>query len=369
VERLSDLTQQLRSQSDRIDFLHAVRCLALAKGDLAGGARAAMNYGYGRVASILQKANEINAGDTTTSGWASQLAAFYQIAGEWINAVSKLTILGKLNYVRTPFRTRTILSADAVTADFVAAGAAIPAGQGSLSATATLDVLKLGIIAITTEDLLLTWPPGAQQQLENILRTAIVRGMDRVFMSEVAAVAAERPAGVLAGVAPLTSMTNSAASATSAVETILQAQVSAGSDLTRVLIAMHPATALTMALMKNSNGDAAFPALTATGGSIVGIPVATSVACVRAGSPSEKLIAAIDGAKVCVADDGEATVDASRVTSVAMSSVPSSQSTATSVGEASVSMFQVHSAAVKLTRAINWQKASTDAVSWATSTF
>jgi hypothetical protein len=363
------LTAFRQQQGARLDFLHTIRCIALAGGDLKGASGQAKKYGYSRVAEILTKANEINAADTTTSGWADSLAAFYTIGAEWISAVSKLTILGKLNAARAPFLTRTILDSGAIAADFVGQGQAIPVAQGNLSATATLDRMKLGIIAVATEDLVRAWPPGAQSQLENILRLAVVRGMDRVFLGEAAAVTAERPAGMLNGVAALGSMANTAASATTAVETILQAQVDAGSDLDRVLIAMHPKTALTMSLMKNSNGDSAFPNLGATGGSIVGVPCVTSVACVRAGSPDEKLIAALDGARIVVADDSEVTVSASGVTTVAMSSAPSSQSTATSAGEASVGMWQTSSTAIKLTKAINWQRVENSAVSWMTVTF
>jgi len=368
MERLSELTAFRQQQGTRLDFLHAVRCLALARGDFHSAARVARTKGYPRVESVLQK-GAVAAGDTTTSTWASELADFYSLTREWISAVSKRTILGKLNHIRCPFQTRTILAADSIAADFVAQGAAIPVGAASISDTGTLDILKVGIIAVATRELVETWPPGAQQQLENVLTFAVVRGMDKVLISEVEAVAGERPAGLLAGIAPLGSMTNSAASATTAIETILQAQVTGGSDLNRVLIAMHPTTALTMSLMKNSNGDAAFPELGATGGSIVGVPVATSVACARAGSPPEKVIAAIDGAKICVADDGAGTVDASNMTSIAMDSAPTSQSTGAAAGENQVSMFQVHSTAIRLSRFINWQRASTDAVSWMTVTF
>jgi hypothetical protein len=368
MERLGDLTALRQQHGARIDFLQAVRCLVLAGGDPMLAAHVARKKGYPRVESILQKA-AVPAGDTTTSTWASEWADFYTLTAEWIGAMSKLTIIGKLNYVRVPFQTRTILAGDSFSADFAAQGVAIPVGAGNLSDTATLDILKIAIIAVVTEELVQIWAPGAQQQLENILRTAVVRGTDAAFVSEAAAVAGERPAGVLNSVAPLGDFTNTAAGALADIETLLAAHVDAGSDLTRCLIAMHPRTALTLSLMQNSNGNATFPALTAIGGSIAGVPVATSVGCVRAGSPDEKIVAAVDGGKICVADDGAATISASRGTSIAMDSAPSNRSTNPATGENVTSMFQTHSSAVKLTRAINWQRASTDAVSWMTSAF
>ena len=368
MERLSDLTRFRQEQGARLDFLHAVRTLALAHLASKDARQVALDHGYRRIADLIAK-TAVDASDTTTSGGGSELADFYTLTSEWIRAFSARTLVGQLNYVRVPFQTRTILATEVAAAAFVQQGGAIPVVAGSTSDTDTLDRTKLACIAVVTDELVKLWRPGASQQLENILAASLERGTDNAFLSETAAVSGERPAGVLASVDPLGLMTNSAASATSAVATILQAQVDAGSDLDRVLIVTHPSTALSMSLMKNADGGSAFPALGATGGTIVGIPVATSVSCSRSGSPSEKIIAAIDGGKICVADDSVAAISTSRVADLQMDSAPSGSSTNPATSTSVVSMFMASSVAIKLTRTINWQRASTDAVSWMTSTF
>lgn len=76
---------------------------------------------------------------------------------------------------------------------------------------------------------------------------------------------------------------------------------------------MHPSTCLTLSMLQGSNANAVFPQLAATGGAIVGIPVFVTASAQRSGSPPEKLVVAVDGAKVVYADDGGGNVAASNV--------------------------------------------------------
>jgi hypothetical protein len=64
----------------------------------------------------------------------------------------------------------------------------------------------------------------------------------------------------------------------------------------------------------------------------------------------------------------ESFVGASRVAAIQMDSAPTADSQA-GTGSQAASMFQTHSAAVRLTRHLNFQRADSTAVSWLTSNF
>jgi HK97 family phage major capsid protein len=262
-----------------------------------------------------------------------------------------------------------LTSADALDADFVAAGAAIPAQQPNLTDSATLTRTKIGVLAFATDELMQTWQPGTLSQLDNILQTAIRRGADRAVLDpDRTAISDERPASLLNGAAPLGSLNSDAAGALSDFEALIGAHIDAGSDLDRLLICLHPKTALRLCTMTNSNGDAAFPNLTPMGGSIFGVQVATTISAIRSGSPNEYVVAAIDGARVLLADDSEATLTVSKWATVEMSSTPTQSSTTPTPSE-QVSMFQTDSVCIKLARTINFQACDSSAASWMTSTF
>jgi HK97 family phage major capsid protein len=221
-----------------------------------------------------------------------------------------------------------------------------------------------------TRELVETWSPATQANLNDRLSLAVARGADSAFLNpDNAGTADESPASVLNGISPLGDLTNSAAGALTDIEALLAAHVNASSDLDRVLIAMHPRTALTLSLMQNSNGNSTFPALTAVGGSIAGVPVATSVGCVRSGSPTEKVVCAIDGAKIVLADDGGVEIATSNLAAVELDSAPSARATVPVAAANVVSAYQTHATLLRVVRFQNWQRAAASGVSWMTSTF
>jgi hypothetical protein len=371
MERLANLTRDITGQPVGHEFLKSAWLKARHPGDPMGAALEAKRFALTAptLEAVLQKA-AVAAGDTTTSGWSSELASYFSLAREWVIKVSTKTVLGRLAYTRAAFLTRTLVSADAAIAGYVGQGRAIPVRKALLASTTTLDRLKAAVIAAVTNELLGSWSPGTQAQLDDTLTRAIVLGLDRALLDpDVAAVVGENPASLLNGVSPLGDFTNTAAGALADIEALLRAHVDAGSDLDRVLIAMHPTTCLTLSLMQNANGNSTFPALTATGGFIVGVPVATTVSAVRSGSPNEKLVAAINGARVLVADDGEVLVDASENTILELSDSPTGDATGTPQPVSMVSMAQTNTTAIRLRRYVNFQRADSSAVSWMTSNF
>jgi hypothetical protein len=87
----------------------------------------------------------------------------------------------------------------------------------------------------------------------------------------------------------------------------------------------------------------------------MGFPVITTTAMVATGSPSSTIIVAVKASEIYLADDGEATVEASDQASVEMVD-SSSQSGIVGTGASLVSFWQDGLVGLKVVRAVNWKK-------------
>jgi hypothetical protein len=193
--------------------------------------------------------------------------------------------------------------------------------------------------------------------------------LDRQLLDPDTSASGTKPASLLNGISAIGGFTSSASGALSDFEDLIGAHVDAGSDLDRLLVVMSPSTALALSILQFTNGSYAFPILGSTGGTILnGIPVATSVNAVRTGSPTEKVVAAIDGGKVIVADDSEVQVSAARATMLQQDNSPTANSQS-GAGTQGVSLYQTHSVGLKLTRFINFKLADSSGAAWMTSAF
>jgi hypothetical protein len=356
--RLTERTEQAQATAvinDFCKFAFAIgahpRSPREALGELRGFARNSPRIGLVVNKGSVQ-AGDLGSGNTWGDAWAN----FQTLVNPWVVEQSKLTLLGKLQTTRAPFNT-LITSTPGIAADFIGAGAAFPAVSGSITATTKLTPTKLAVFVIVADELFRLWAPGSRENINALLTRGLIRGADSRFIDPDSAASANvRPTSVLSGVSPLGDFTNSAAGALADLQTLLAAHITAGSDLERLAICMHPSTCLALSILQFSGGSYAFPGLGPTGGVILNnVPVFTSVSCIRSGSPSEKIVAAIDGEKIALADDGEGTLEASTVASVAQSDAPAGSSTA-QTAENWTSLFQTGSVAFKLVRAINWQK-------------
>lgn len=363
MERVADLTAALRAKHPGRELAQFLYCVG--KGALFGvdPSVTAQRFRAGVVPNILKSA--VAAGSASGSTWGGSLSDWYTLTREWVRLVSAKTILGRLDAMRVPFQTKTVVE-PGVTAKYARA---LPVASASLTNTAKLDRLPIGCVTVFTRELFELWAPGTEQNLLRVLERALTRGADSAFIDvDSAAVAGERPASVLNGVAPLGSLTNTASGALSDIEDLLGAHVDAGSDGERIILAMHPSTCLALSILESTNGNRTFPNLGAFGGEILGVPVVTSVACVRSGSPTERIVAALDGAKIVVADDDELEINTSTVATLEMDDAPTNDAT-TGTGANMVSLFQTHSLALKAVRTLNFQRAASSAVSWMTSAF
>jgi hypothetical protein len=141
---------------------------------------------------------------TTTAGWAAELA---QIRTAFVAALTPVSagadLLGRA--LQLSFDGAGKITVPGLTippAKFVRQGAPIPVGQGTSSAGPTLEPYLFGSIVSLTSEML------ANANAEALVREALVvaagTGLDQALFSNAAAVADERPPGLLYGITPLT---------------------------------------------------------------------------------------------------------------------------------------------------------------------
>jgi HK97 family phage major capsid protein len=296
----------------------------------------------------------VGAGDTTTPGWAAESASLRGITSEFIENVTRLTVLGQLDYVRVPFLTRTLVETGAFAADWVAQGQPIPMSRATLAAPTMLQMKKVGVLVPFTGELFESWSAATQANLLDSITRAVVFAMNYALLDPSYGETLTRPASVTNGIAP----TQSTGSTAAQVTADLKALLAAFSDFSRVLIAMSPSSALHLSQLLTTGGVNAFPAMSVTGGSIWGVPVAVTHAAAQLGSPGSNLVVAIDGRRILVADDGVITAEGSTQAALQFSDTPSGGPTS------AVSLYQTNTRALRLIRYLNYERASAGAVAW-----
>lgn len=272
----------------------------------------------------------------------SALLAPQVVTAEHVQAVRPLTILGKLLPFarRVPFTTPLAYLTAGTSMQFVGERVPIHVRKPTFGSNITLPRLKVAGLTVMSNELLES--SRGEEILGQDLRAAEVEATDRlVFDPTLAPIDLVQPASLTYGVAPLD--VTGAATAEEVDEVIAQllAELATlGSTLERVHLIVSTQIAIALAFMRDTLGNRAFPTVSATGGSIAGLPLLVS-----ASAPAETIIA-IDATEMLVADDDEAEVSTSRFAFLDMDDAPA--------GSNRVSMFQTESTAVKLIRWINW---------------
>jgi len=318
--------------------------------------------------AIVLKANEIAAADTTTSGWASQLAYAQDIASEFIDFLRPMTIIGRIpGWRRVPFNIRVGSLTGGTTGYWVGQGQGIPMSKGT-TGTATLGITKVAGVAAIDKELARVSSPNAEALVRGDLAKACASVADLSLIDPNQGGQTNiQPASLTYGVTPVTPTGVTYATFVADWKSLTSTALAANLSMAGAVLVMSEVTAQALSLMVTSLGNPQFPGLTMTGGSILGIPVITSSQATIAGSPQyANIIVLIFPGEVLLADDGAATVEASDQVSLEMMDATGStiQSTATATGASLVSMWQTESIAIKAVRYVNWTKARTQACAW-----
>lgn len=313
------------------------------------------------VALALKSA--VNAGDSTTAGWASELAYAQNIASEFIEFLRPRTLIGRIQGWRTvPFNVRVGSQTAGATGYWVGQGKPIPMSKLTTSSV-SLGIAKVAGLVSIDKELARLSSPSAEMMVRNDLAAECQKVLDLSLIDPNQGGQTNiQPASLTYGLTPVTpSGTNYAAFCTD-VKSLFSTAIAAQLDVSKAVWVISPTTALALSLMVTSLGNPQFPGLTINGGTLMGLPVFVSTQAKIAGSPQyDTIMALIFPGEVFLADDGQANVEASDQVSIQMDDAPTNASTATATGTSVVSMFQTESIAVKAVRYINWAKARSQA--------
>lgn len=300
----------------------------------------------------------VPAGDTTTSGWASQLAYPTDLESEFVEFLRPMTVIGKLTALRrVPFNFRFGTQTASATGNWVGQGAPVPVSKPTVS-SGSLGIAKASAIVPIDEELEKLSRPNAEIFVRDDMAKALSTFLDVQFLNpDVAAVANVNPASITNGVTSLVTAGSSAANLRTDLAAILTALSRNEHDLSTVVWIMAPETALNISLMLSSLGTPIYPDITPLGGKLLGLPVVTSNSANVPGSPaSGRMLIAASVPQIMLADEGQVSIEMSRDAALQLLDNPTNTSTGATTATAMVSMFQTHSIAIRATRWINWGK-------------
>lgn len=301
----------------------------------------------------------VPAGDTTTSGWASQLVpAAQQLASEFLDLLRPETIIGKLSLRRVPFNVAVPIQTVGGTYAWVGEGAPKPATKLTVSSVSLRWAKCAGIMAFTQELARFSSPAA-----ESIIRNDMVRGtaafLDVQFLDD--------SVGEVSNVSPA-SITNSKAANTVSGTTAedfrydmsvcLTDLATSGHSLGRAAIIMTDTQAVNLASMVNSLGNPEFPTINASGGSYFGIPIIVSQSV-----PGGEIVVVIQD-QILLADDGGVNISMSDQATLQMDTAPTAHDDSPYTAPVWRSLWQDNLIALRVERFITWKRARTSAVEW-----
>lgn len=373
--RYGNVTSVLSNLPKGVEFARYAKCLGAAQGNRSEALEFAKAHysDMPRVISTLKAA--VAAGTTTDATWAGALVDYAHFAGDFVEFLRPMTILGKFGQNGIPDLRRVPFNIQIPSQ--TSGGAGYWVGQGQPKPLTKFDYAnilltwaKVANIAVLTEEVMRFSSPSVDLLVRNALAEALQGRLDTDFVSpSKAAVANVSPASITNGLTPIASSGTNAAAVRADIKAIMATFIAANITPANGVWIMPATVALNLSLMQNSLGQDEFPEVTMTGGRFMGLPVIVSQ-YVNNSVSGGGMVILVDASEVYLSDDGGVTIDASREASLQMLDNPtnaSSDGTATTM----VSMFQTNSVALRAERMINWKlrrsagAAYLDNVNWA----
>lgn len=354
--RSSDKDEKFKGQN----FTRMVIAKALANLEgisAAGIAEARWGKSNPLLVRIL-KANEVAGGNTGASAWGHELVqANNQYTGDFIEFLKSKTVYDKLPLREIPANVLIKGQDGTATGYWVGEMKPIPASAQDFS-DVTLKPLKVGALAVVSNELLRDSSPAAEMLVRDALVDASGQRVDTTFLSTSAAVAGVSPAGMLQGLSAGVSAGNDGTGVRDDVKALYSGFITA-KNANGLYFVMNPALAKAIQLIMNTLGLAEFPDITQEGGKLLGDPVVTGD---NVAADDLILLKPSDIYKI---GDSGVEVSISREAMIEMSSAPTGEGvTPTAASQAMVSMFQAESTAIKVVRSINFAKRRSTAVAF-----
>ena len=297
-------------------------------------------------------------GDTTTSGWASELVYAQNLANEFIEYLRPMTILGKLTGTRNvPFNVRMASATAGTSANWVGQAKPIPVSKMTTSST-SLGITKIAGLVTADDELLRSSSPSAELLVRDDLAEAISVYADDSFINpNYGGQTNIQPASMLYGVTPVTPTGTTVATLHTDIRTLFATAIAANLNPQSGTWVMSPTTALALSLILTDLGQPQFPTININGGTFLGMPVIVSQSAKIAGSPQfGEMIVLLIPREIFVADEGQVTISLSNEASLELKDNPTNSGSGGETATSMVSMFQTHSTAIKAVRYINWAK-------------
>lgn len=310
------------------------------------------------IAALRVKAN-VSANSTSETGGGAELVYNQNLAGEFIDLVRPLTIIGRVpGFRRVPFNVRVGALTSGSTAYWVGQGKPIPVSRIGTDEVTLGDAKAAGLVVLPKE-LIRSSEPSAELLVRDDLVRTNVEFLDENFIApDYAASAGVNPASITNGVIPTAATGTALANLRTDVQTMMRAFINNSVPLTGLVWVMHPNVALAISLMQNALGQQEFPQMNMTGGTFFGLPAIASEKAAQVGSPVSgegQLMVLFNAAEIMLADDGQVDVEASTEASLQMLDNPTNDVT-TPTATSLVSMWQTDSVALRAIRHINWAK-------------
>jgi len=336
-----------------IRLARLVRCKALARLEQADTVRIAEREYGGRDPRLVQiiKAGEIPA-MTTTAGGDGFIPAETGF-GDYAEFLRPQTILGKFGTAgipslrRVPFRSG-LVSMDAGAVGYWV-GEAKPKPLTMIDSSRThLLPLKTAAIIVLTMELVRDSSPSAELAIRADMTQAIVARIDQTFIDPaVVAVAGVSPASITHGQPTAPSSGADADAVRLDLRSLFSVFDSANNPASQAVLVMSTGNARALGFAVNPLGQAEFPGMSVTGGSLLGVPVVVS-------DYAGDIVALISAGDVYLADEGGVAIDMSTEASLEMSSAPAQHADGTPAGAAMVSLWQGNLIGFRAERTINW---------------
>jgi len=302
-----------------------------------------------------------------TSNNLTDLVPYNAIASDFVEYLRPRTIIGQFGtgnippLHNVPFNVRVGGFSAGFTGYWVGEGLPTPVSKATSTAV-TLTWSKVAGLCVLTEELVRFSSPSAEARVRDDLARAVAARMDIDFIDpEKAAVANVSPASITRSVVAIAPTGTTAAKFRADLATMLSGMVNVPGR--RVLI-MSETMATTLSMMINTLGNPDFGGLTPEGGTINGIPVIVSEHLTSVGSPGTQAIVLVTPSEIMLADDGQATVEASTEASIEMLDSSLVQTAVAGTGASLVNMWQTNSVAIRAVRFVNWAARRSGAVAY-----
>lgn len=307
----------------------------------------------------------VPAANTGSTTWAGNLildgGAYF---ADFVEYLRERTVVGQISNQlrRLPFDTNVLIQSTAGSAAWVAEGDAKPLTQWQYTKT-KLAPLKVAAIAAATKEMLSRASVSADALIRDELARAVGATIDGTFVSASAAVSGESPAGIRNGV-NATTVTGDGSVEGIRCDAAEMLKVLVGNNLSvgGAFWVMPETVAIDLATAVNAMGAPAFPGMTPTGGTFMGLPAFASqyVPVDSTGS----VVMLIKGDEIFLGDEGGIQVSMSDQASLLMADNPTMDSTNPTPAQL-VSLWQTNSVGFLVERIINFAKRRSQSVVWA----